>query len=90
MEDRDTRLRRLRLRSMRRGLREADLILDAFARAQLAALDGPETDLYERLLEEADHDILAWVTGAAPPAAYAPLVARLRAQPIDPAHPEGG
>ncbi|NIP76442.1 MAG: succinate dehydrogenase assembly factor 2, partial [Xanthomonadales bacterium] len=37
--DRETRLRRLRIRSWRRGTREMDLILGPFADARLADLD---------------------------------------------------
>lgn len=74
-----TRLARLRMRSIRRGIREMDLILGAFAADGLAALDAPGLDAYEALLEESDHDLLLWVTGAAPaPEAHAALVARLR------------
>jgi antitoxin CptB len=74
----DTRLRRLAMRSSRRGLREADLILGAFARARLGALGPAELDLYERLLEENDQDLLGWLTGReAAPADFAALVARI-------------
>ena len=37
-EDRDVRLRRLRLRSWRRGIREMDLILGGYADGALAGL----------------------------------------------------
>ena len=30
----------------------------------LAGLDGPGLDRYEALLDEADHDVVAWVMGA--------------------------
>ena len=74
------RLGRLRMRSMRRGIREMDLILADFAARELAAMPPADLDLYEALLEESDHDLLAWVTGAAPaPDALADLVARIRA-----------
>ena len=75
----ETRLARLRMRSMRRGIREMDLILQDFAARDLARLDPAGLDAYEALLEESDHDLLLWVTGAAePPEPHAPLVARLR------------
>jgi antitoxin CptB len=79
----ETRLRRLGIRSIRRGIREMDLILGAFAAdagAGLAALAPAELDAYEVLLEENDHDLLAWITGAAPaPTALAPMIARIAA-----------
>lgn len=78
-EDQETRLRRLRLRSWRRGIKEMDLILGPFADAELAALGEAELEAYERLLEEPDWDLYAWVTGRAEtPAAHEAMVARLR------------
>ena len=78
-ESHDARFGRLRTRSMWRGIREMDLILRDFASRELAAMDPAELDLYEALLAENDHDILAWITGATPtPAAFAPLIDRIR------------
>jgi antitoxin CptB len=77
--DRATRLRRLALRSGRRGLRELDLILGTFAE-DLAALSEVELGAYERLLDCDDPELLAWVTGQAPPPPdHADLVDRIRA-----------
>ncbi|MGF1445554.1 MAG: succinate dehydrogenase assembly factor 2 [Pikeienuella sp.] len=74
------RLKRLRLRSWRRGIREMDLILGRFADERLAGLTVPELDAYERLLEEPDWDLYYWVTGAQTvPEAHAPLIARIAA-----------
>jgi antitoxin CptB len=67
-ESRETRLKRLRIRSWRRGTREMDLILGPFADGPLAALDDPALDAYEALLEQADPDLYAWICGAALPA----------------------
>ena len=76
----EARLGRLRMRSMRRGTREMDLILQDFAARELAALAPPELDAYEALLEEPDPDLLRWITGAAPtPGRHEALVARIRA-----------
>ena len=58
----DARLKRLKMRSMRRGIKEMDLILGSFADQGLPALDAPALDLYEALLAENDHDLYAWVT----------------------------
>ena len=77
-EDHATRLKCLRHRSWRRGIREMDLILGPFADAALAQLDPAGLDAYERLLEEPDWELYAWVTGATPPPApHAPLIRRL-------------
>jgi antitoxin CptB len=75
----EIRLKRLRLRSWRRGTKEMDLILGGFADAELAGLDGATLDDYERLLEENDWDLYYWVTGAREvPETYSALVGRLR------------
>ncbi|PRY93962.1 antitoxin CptB [Donghicola tyrosinivorans] len=74
-EDRETRLKRLKMRSMRRGIKEMDLILMAYADNRMADLDAPALDLYEALLEENDHDLYQWVSGQAPtPSQYLDLV----------------
>jgi len=77
-EPRETRIKRLSMRSWRRGIKEMDLILGGFADAELAGLDGTALDAYERLLEENDWDLYYWVTGAREaPATHAPLIRRL-------------
>lgn len=85
----DARLGRLRLRSMRRGIREMDLILQDFAARELAGLFPSDLDAYEALLEELDPDLLAWITGAAPvPPRHEALVARIRAGAVGLWRPE--
>lgn len=65
-ETHDIRLKRLRLRSWRRGTKEMDLILGGFADTELARL-GPEAlDAHEALMEEPDAAIHAWITGVEP------------------------
>jgi len=61
-EPRAVRLKRLAMRSQRRGIREMDLILGAFAAEAVPALDPAGLDLYEALLDENDHDLYAWIT----------------------------
>ncbi len=63
-EPHEIRLKRLRMRSWRRGTKEMDLILGGFADAELAGLEAPMLDVYETLLEENDWDLYYWVTGA--------------------------
>lgn len=62
----ENRLRRLRMRSWRRGMREMDLLLGPYADARLAALLPEELADYELLLAENDQDLYLWVTGARP------------------------
>ena len=80
-EGAEARLKRLRMRSMRRGIKEMDLILSAFADAHLGALNADEIALYDRLLSENDHDLYGWIGGQFPvPAQYADLIARIAQQ----------
>lgn len=77
-EPRETRLRRLHMRSIRRGIKEMDLILGGFAQVGLGALSEADLDAYEALLDESDHDLYRWVSGQEdPPPAHAPLIARI-------------
>jgi antitoxin CptB len=65
----EARVKRARLRAWRRGFREADLILGPFADARVESMTEQELTSFERLLEESDHDLYAWIVGgAAPPA----------------------
>lgn len=78
-EPRDVRLKRLRMRSMRRGIKEMDLILTRFADEQLDDLSADMLDLYDALLSENDQDLYAWVTGqGAEPAHLAPIMSLIR------------
>ena len=62
MEHHDTRIKRLTMRSWRRGTREMDLSLGPFADTQLAALEPAALEDYERLLDENDQDLYPWIT----------------------------
>ncbi|WP_374637149.1 succinate dehydrogenase assembly factor 2 [Paracoccus sp. (in: a-proteobacteria)] len=62
MEDHETRLRRLRMRSWRRGMKEMDLILGPFSDSELATLGKDDLDRYESLLDENDQDLYPWIT----------------------------
>ena len=75
------RLKRLQMRSMRRGIKEMDLILSAYAEARLPQMDDAGLTLYDQMLNENDHDLYLWVSGQAEaPAVYAALVADIRGQ----------
>ena len=62
VETPETRLRRLRMRSWRRGMKEMDLILGPFADGPLADLNEADFADYERLMEENDQDLYRWIT----------------------------
>ncbi|MEO1239809.1 MAG: succinate dehydrogenase assembly factor 2 [Pseudomonadota bacterium] len=73
------RLKRLKIRSWRRGTREMDLLLGAFFDAKGSELGAEELDLYEEMLAENDHDLYAWVAEKTPvPERFAALIARVR------------
>lgn len=65
-ESTSIRRKRLLLRSRYRGFLESDLVFGRFAEANLASFDDAQLGRYEALLEEADHDLFAWLSGRAP------------------------
>jgi len=77
-------LKRMRMRSWRRGMKEMDLVLGPFADAQLATMTGTALATYDALLAEADQDLIRWVLGQSePPARFAPLVDEIAAHARD-------
>ncbi len=85
-ETRETRLKRLHMRSWRRGIKEMDLVLGKFSDELLGSLSDADLDVYEALLEENDQDMLRWITGQDPtPEGYADLFGRISAH----AHSKG-
>lgn len=74
-ETHENRLKRLKMRSMRRGIKEMDLILTAYADRNLPTMDAAALDLYDAMLHENDQDLYQWVTGQVPaPDSYANLI----------------
>jgi len=74
------RLKRLRMRSWRRGTKEMDLILGPYADVHLGAMAPEALDLYEALLGESDQDLYPWITGGgAAPARFAGLLTEIGA-----------
>ena len=77
-EPRETRLKRMLMRSMRRGIKEMDLLLSAYADQNLAAMTDTQLDLYEELLDENDQDLLSWSTGQHPaPGRFSDLISEI-------------
>lgn len=71
----ENRLKRLAMRSHRRGTKEMDLILGRYADDRLRSMDSAGLDVYEALLEENDQDLYQWVTGqVAPPHRFQDIV----------------
>lgn len=79
-ETRENRQKRLKMRSMRRGIKEMDIILSAFADANLDGMTDAELDHYETLLSESDLDMYQWVSGQAPtPPEFLELMTKISA-----------
>ena len=77
-ETAEARLKRMAMRSWRRGTKEMDLVLGPFADTHLAGLTDAELDLYDALLAENDQDLMSWVLGqSAPPVALDGLLPRI-------------
>lgn len=77
-ETSEARLKRLAMRSWRRGTKEMDLVLGPWADAHLAGLDEGRLAVYDRLLEENDQDLMAWILGQGQaPEAIAPLLSEI-------------
>ena len=71
-------IKRLRMRSWRRGTKEMDMILGPFSDEMLGDLTGQELDRYEQLLHENDQDLYQWVSGqVSPPQTHAELIERI-------------
>ena len=66
---------------MRRGIKEMDLILSAYADDTLHTMDDAALTLYDDMLNENDHDLYQWVSGQVQtPAPYGPLITRIAAR----------
>lgn len=87
-EHSEHRIKRLTMRSWRRGMKEMDLILGPFADTGLATLSPEQLDLYESLLGENDQDLYLWITARtrgdrAGPAHLSPLLDLIAHQAMD-------
>ncbi len=77
-ETREDRLKRLYMRSCRRGIKEMDIVLGNFAEANLAKLSEEDLVLYDALLSESDQDMLRWLTDLDPvPEPFVELFSRI-------------
>lgn len=74
----DAGLKRLRMRSWRRGMRETDLLLGGFADERLAQMNAATLAVYAALLEENDQELYSWIVAAHAGVARAPV----RFQPL--------
>ncbi len=67
------------MRSMRRGMRELDLLIGRFVEERLESLSNAELEHLEALLFENDVSVFDWITGMADcPERYRGLIAEIR------------
>lgn len=57
------RIKRLKMRSWRRGTKEMDMILGPYSDTEIEKLPLDTLDLYEALLSENDQDLYIWMSG---------------------------
>lgn len=85
----EIRRKRLSFRARHRGIKEADMLLGAFADRWLAEMSGADMDWLEALMLEQDVDILAWAfqSCGVPAALQGQMMERLQAldyfRPLD-------
>ncbi|MFL2799177.1 MAG: succinate dehydrogenase assembly factor 2 [Paracoccaceae bacterium] len=59
-EEKEIALKRLKIRSWRRGTKEMDLILGKFADENLSFLSQSDIEVYDKMLDENDNDLYNW------------------------------
>ena len=76
----DPELKRLSWRAHHRGTKEADWLIGGFFDAHCATWDRADRELFARLLEEQDVDIIAWAAGTAeaPERYHGPMLEALK------------
>jgi antitoxin CptB len=62
----DIRLKKLLFRASHRGFREADIVLGGFAESHLEQLSPAQLDEFERLIDQEDQYLYAWIIGREP------------------------
>ncbi|SRR5690606_23268633 len=62
----DVRRRKLLYRAGHRGMKEMDLLLGGYVESHIRDLSNEALGVLERLLDESDQDLLAWMTGQKP------------------------
>ena len=67
MDELEIKRKKLKMRSMRRGIKEMDLILKNFADLNLSSMSELELEKFENLLLENDQDLYQWSTGQVDP-----------------------
>ncbi|MDX1482926.1 MAG: succinate dehydrogenase assembly factor 2 [Alphaproteobacteria bacterium] len=66
MDDLVLRRKRLLYKARHRGTQESDLVLGGFAERHVGTFSAPELDQFEALVEQADAELMDWISGRAP------------------------
>ena len=79
-EPRETQIKRLYMRSIRRGIKEMDVILMDYADSKLHEMTDGELATYDALLAENDHALYQWITGQVDtPPAFLDMISEISA-----------
>ena len=79
-EVRENKIKKLKIRSMRRGIKEMDVILSYYSDIFLEKMSGVKLELYSDLLFENDQDLYNWCSGqGVPKEKYSVIIAEIRA-----------
>ncbi|NBN62100.1 succinate dehydrogenase assembly factor 2 [Microvirga tunisiensis] len=62
----DARRKRILFRTWHRGMKEMDLLLGGFTKAEIGRLSDAELDELEEIITVNDQDLYAWITGRKP------------------------
>ncbi|OUS08308.1 succinate dehydrogenase assembly factor 2 [Rhodobacterales bacterium 52_120_T64] len=74
-ETHEHRIKRLKMRSWRRGTKEMDMILGPYSDTEIAVLSAESLELYEALLDENDQDLYVWMSRQTlPPAEHVEII----------------
>ena len=71
----ENRIKRLQMRSWRRGTKEMDMILGPYSNTEIAGLSAEALALYEALLNENDQDLYVWMSRqSVPPTEHVEII----------------
>ena len=75
IETPENRIKRLKMRSWRRGTKEMDMILGPYSDTEIVKLSSETLELYEALLNENDQDLYVWMSRqAVPPVEHVEII----------------
>ena len=79
LDARENKIKKLKMRSMRRGIKEMDVILSHYSEVCLETMSGIKLDLYSDLLFENDQDLYSWCSGQeVPKEKYSAIITEIR------------